>query len=137
MTDINAASLKVGDEIPALQLAPISRTTLALYAGASGDHNPIHIDLDFAKKYGLPDVIAHGMLVMAYAGRMLTNWVPQSTLKTYGVRFSSMIQIHAEITCTGRVAAIDDNGDVTVELQAADQNGDIKLSGTAVLGLAA
>ena len=43
----------------------ITRTTLALYAGASGDHNPMHIDIDFAKKAGFPDVFAQGMLVMA------------------------------------------------------------------------
>jgi acyl dehydratase len=64
-----------------LQLArdcpPISRATLALFAGASGDHNPIHIDLDVARSAGLDDVFAHGMLSMAYLGRLLTGWVPQ------------------------------------------------------------
>ena len=68
------SDIQVGSEIPALELAPITRFTLALYAGASGDHNPIHIDSDFAKKAGMPDVFAHGMLSMAYLGRMLTNW---------------------------------------------------------------
>ena len=47
----------------------ITRTTLALYAGASGDHNPMHIDIDFAKKAGFPDVFAQGMLVMAMLGQ--------------------------------------------------------------------
>ncbi|MGD9549587.1 MAG: MaoC/PaaZ C-terminal domain-containing protein, partial [Burkholderiaceae bacterium] len=54
--------LQVGDEMPVLELPPITRTTLALFAGASGDHNPIHIDIDFARKAGMPDVFAHGML---------------------------------------------------------------------------
>ena len=45
---------------------------LALFAGASGDHNPIHIDIDFARKAGMPDVFAHGMLSMAWLGRLLT-----------------------------------------------------------------
>ena len=67
------SDITVGTEIPALELPPITRTTLALYAGASGDHNPVHIDIDFAKKAGMPDVFAHGMLSMAYLGRMLTN----------------------------------------------------------------
>ncbi|GAO70694.1 MaoC family dehydratase [Comamonas sp. E6] len=57
--------VQVGDALPALELSPISRTTLALFAGASGDHNPIHIDTDFARKAGMPDVFAHGMLGMA------------------------------------------------------------------------
>ena len=48
------SDITVGTEIPALKFAPINRTTLALYAGASGDHNPIHIDSDFAKKAGMP-----------------------------------------------------------------------------------
>ena len=71
-------SLKVGDEIPALKIPPVSRHTLALYCGASGDHNPIHVDLDYAKSAGLDDVIAHGMLSAGYLARMLTDWVPQS-----------------------------------------------------------
>ena len=69
-------SLKVGDEIPALKMPPVSRHTLALYCGASGDHNPIHVDLDYAKSAGLDDVIAHGMLSAGYLARMLTDWVP-------------------------------------------------------------
>ncbi|MDP7614430.1 MAG: MaoC/PaaZ C-terminal domain-containing protein, partial [SAR324 cluster bacterium] len=59
-------SLNVGDEIPALTTPLISRHILALYCGASGDHNPIHVDLDFAKSSGLDDVIAHGMLSAGY-----------------------------------------------------------------------
>src|SRR6218665_1520500 len=68
--------MQVGDSIPALQLPAISRTTLALYAGASGDHNPIHIDIDFARSAGLDDVFAHGMLSAAYVGRPVTHWAP-------------------------------------------------------------
>ena len=55
---------QIGDELPSLITKPISRSMLALYAGASGDHNPIHIDIDLAKQTGLSDVITHGMLVM-------------------------------------------------------------------------
>ena len=56
MTDITFDSINVGDEIPVLTKDPISRYTLALYCGASGDHNPIHVDSDFAKGAGMPDV---------------------------------------------------------------------------------
>ena len=60
------ASVTVGALLPPLELAPITRLDLALYAGASGDHNPVHVDIDFARAAGLDDVFAHGMLSMAY-----------------------------------------------------------------------
>ena len=92
------ANLKVGDVLPAFSTEPISRWNLAMYLGASGDHNPIHVDIDFARKAGLPDVIAHGMLSMAWLGRLLTNWVPQQRLRGYGVRFLAMTQVGERIT---------------------------------------
>ena len=55
-------TVQVGDELPPLELPPVDRRMLALFAGASGDHNPIHIDLDFARRAGMPDVFAQGML---------------------------------------------------------------------------
>jgi len=85
MSAINFESLSVGDELPSLAKPLISRTTLALFAGASGDHNPIHIDIDFARAAGMDDVFAHGMLGMAYLGQLLTQWVPQQQLRSYGV----------------------------------------------------
>lgn len=136
MAETTFDSLSVGDTVPSLTVKPISRTTLALYAGASGDHNPIHIDIDFARQFGLDDVIAHGMLVMAYAGRMLTDWIPQTALQRFGVRFNAITAVHDEITCSGTVTARNDDGSVHVDLQAANQNGDIKLAGEAVLRLA-
>ena len=96
-------SLKVGDEIPAMISPPVSRHTLALYCGASGDHNPIHVDIDFAKSSGLDDVIAHGMLSAGYLGRMLTNWVPQSAIRNWKNRFTAMTQIGESVTCTGKI----------------------------------
>mgnify|MGYP000129604644 FL=1 len=96
-------SLKVGDEIPAMISPPVSRHTLALYCGASGDHNPIHVDLDFAKSSGLDDVIAHGMLSAGYLGRMLTNWVPQSAIRNWKNRFTAMTLIGESVTCSGKI----------------------------------
>ena len=69
-------SLKVGDEIPALTIPPLTRYTLALYFGASGGHNPIHVDIDFAKLSGLDEVIVQGMFSTGFLVRLLTNWVP-------------------------------------------------------------
>ena len=78
MTLSSFDALQVGDAIPVLELPPVSRLTLALYCGASGDHNPIHVDSDFARSAGMPDVFAHGMLSMAWLGRLLTDWVPDT-----------------------------------------------------------
>lgn len=136
MTFLNFETLNVGDSLPELKTAPISRTTLALFAGASGDHNPIHIDIDFAKKAGMDDVFAHGMLSMAYLGRLLTGWTPQKDIRTFNVRFTSITNLRDEITCSGKVIEKnDDDRTVTVEVAAANQQGDIKLAGEAVVSV--
>ena len=100
---IELSGLQAGTELPPLTVEPISRATLALFAGASGDHNPIHIDLDVARSAGLDDVFAHGMLSMAYLGRLLTDWVPQERLRSWQVRFTAITPVHGQPTCTGKV----------------------------------
>ena len=130
--------VKVGDELPALKLPRITRTTLALFAGASGDHNPVHIDLDFAKAAGMPDVFAHGMLPMAYLGRFLTQWAPQTQLRHYAVRFSAITPIGAKLTCGGKVVEkLERNGEKVVKLEigVVDDKGEVKLSGDALVAL--
>ena len=121
MTVPTFESLKVGDEIPALKIPPVSRHTLALYCGASGDHNPIHVDLDYAKSAGLDDVIAHGMLSAGYLARMLTDWVPQSAIRCINNRFTAMTHIGDSVTCTGKVVEKFEKGNeklVRLEMQA-------------------
>jgi acyl dehydratase len=86
-------TVQVGDELPALQLPPVNRTTLALFGGASGDHNPIHIDIDVARRAGMPDVFAQGMLGMAWLGRLLTSWAPQSRLRQFDARFQGITHL--------------------------------------------
>ncbi len=98
------AELNVGDEIPELQLPPLTRHVLALYCGASGDHNPIHVDIDFARDVaGLDDVIGHGTLTMAYLGRLLTNWVKQDCIRQFSTRFVAVSRVGDCITCKGRI----------------------------------
>lgn len=131
-------SITVGQRIPDLVLPPISRTTLALYAGASGDHNPNHIDIDYAREAGMPDVFAHGMLSMAYLGRMLTNWVPQHKIRQFDARFTSITHVGDQITCTGEVEEkVEYHGErlLSLRLKAVNQNGDIKIVGSALVAL--
>ena len=96
-------TVQVGDEIPLLSTEPITRQKLALYCGASGDHNPIHVDIDFAKKSGLDDVIAHGMLSAGYLAQMITNWVPQANLRSLNNRFTAMTKVGDSVTCSGEI----------------------------------
>ena len=138
MSKISFDTVKVGDTLPALQLPPVDRTMLALFAGASGDHNAIHIDIDYARKAGMPDVFAHGMLSMAYLGRLLTNWVPQHALRQFGVRFVAISQVGDRITCRGTVVEkfeADGEKRVRLELATVDADGQTKLSGDAVVAL--
>jgi acyl dehydratase len=127
-------TMTVGTRLPPLRIEPMSRTTLALFAGASGDHHPIHIDLDYARAAGLDDVFAHGMLSMAYVGRLLTNWLPQNDLRSLDVRFTAITPVHARPTCTGRITAIeqvDGERRATIELAVTLADGTVTLLGTA------
>lgn len=130
--------ITVGSELPPLQIASISRTTLALFAGASGDHNPMHIDIDVAKSAGLDDVFAHGMLSMAYLGRLLTDWVDPQSIRSYRVRFAAITPIHGKPTATGKITAIDDvDGErrATIDLTVTLADGTVTLTGDAVVAL--
>ena len=133
------SEVEVGAAIPSLTQRPITRQTLAVYCGASGDHNPVHVDIDFARAAGLPDVIAHGMLVMAYMGRTLTQWVSQEQIRGFSTRFMAMTQISDAITCTGAVLEkLERDGEklVRVSISAADQRGEVKTAGEALIALA-
>ena len=98
--------MAVGDTLPALVRGPIDRATLALFAGASHDHVPLHIDSDFAKTAGMDDVFAHGMLSMAWLAQMLTQWAPQARLRRWSVRFTAITPLHATVTCRGEIVDI-------------------------------
>jgi acyl dehydratase len=131
-------SVQVGDELPVLELPPVDRGMLALFAGASGDHNPIHIDIDFARRAGMPDVFAHGMLGMAWVGRLLTRWTPQATLRRFEVRFQGITQLGDAICCRGRVVEkllLGGERCVRVEVESADQLGQVKIAGIAIVAL--
>ncbi|HYP72332.1 MAG TPA: MaoC family dehydratase [Variovorax sp.] len=130
--------LKVGDTLPPLVLPAINRTTLALFAGASGDHNRVHIDIDYVRAAGMTDVFAHGMLSMAYLGRLLTQWVDQRRIRSFGVRFTGITHLGHVITCTGKVVdLLEVNGEqrAKVEIQTANQYGDVKIVGDAIVAL--
>lgn len=130
--------LNIGDTIPSLVKRPINRTTLALFAGASNDHNPMHIDIDFAKKSGFNDVFAHGMLVMAYLGQVVTNWVPQTAIREFSTRFKAITNLGDELSCSGVVKekmVLNGENCVKLALSVVNQAGEEKLAGSAIIAL--
>ena len=138
MKMIDVEDISIGMSLPMMVLPPISRQTLAVYCGASGDHNPTHVDIDFAKESGLDDVIAHGMLIMSYLGRMLTSWAPPQMLKSFESRFLKMTRIGDIITVKGEVinkSIVNNKWVIDLDLEACDQSGEVKLSGNASIVL--
>ena len=135
MAELRYDDIAVGTELPLLRAEPISRLTLALYCGASGDHNPIHVDSDFARAAGMDDVFAHGMLVMATMARVVTGWVPQRAIRALNTRFVAITHVGDHIACSGSVVEKLAGRQVRVVLTAKDQSGIVKLTGEAIVEL--
>ena len=138
MPSANYKTASVGDQLPELRLPAVDRTMLALFAGASGDHVPLHIDTDFARRAGMPDVFAHGMLGMAWVGRLITNWAPQSALRSFNVRFLAITHLGNAPVLSGKVVELfeqDGERRARLEVQMANQFGQTKILGDAVVAL--
>ncbi|MFN8156503.1 MAG: MaoC family dehydratase [Candidatus Nanopelagicales bacterium] len=133
--------VEVGTELPPLSV-PLQRVNLIMYAGASGDFNPIHWNERFAKAVGLPDVIAHGMLTMASAGRIVTDWVGDpGAVVEYGVRMTRPVVVPdddkgAVVEITAVVGAKNDDGTVRVDIVAKSQDVTVLGKAQAVVRLA-
>ena len=123
--------ITIGQEMPKLVKGPIQKLQHVIYAGASGDFNPLHTDDEFAKMVGMKDgVITHGMFIMGTIGQAITDWVPKKYLKKFGVRFQGMTKPGNTITVTGKVIDKMIDGNIIIcEVQAADESGDIKATG--------
>ena len=132
--------VEVGSTLPAREF-PITRATLVRYAGASGDFNVIHWNERVAKSVGLPDVIAHGMLTMATAGRVVTDWAGDpGAVESYGVRYKAPVDVPdddngATDVVEGTVEEKLDGGRVVVGLTARVGEGDVLSGARAVVRL--
>ncbi len=100
-----------GMALPELVKGPISQIQLVRYAGASGDFNPIHTVPEIALMVGLPGTIAHGMLIMAIAGQLITDWAGAGSLRRFKVRFSGMTRPAETLVCRGEVSGLEEAGD--------------------------
>lgn len=127
--------LAVGTSREATVVEDLTRTQLVMYAGASGDYNPLHTDEVFATKAaGFPGVFAHGMLTMALTGKALTDWVGDGRLRTFGVQFRGQVWPGDSLTTTMTVRGLRDaDGESLVDLDVVtrNQNGDVVLTGAA------
>jgi acyl dehydratase len=131
--------VRVGDVLPELVLPAIDRALLCRFAGASGDLNPIHVDIDFARRAGMPDVFAHGMLGMAWLGRLLTGWRPQSCLRSFSVRFMALTHLGNQPVLRGQVVELLEEDGVPlarVAVEMLNQYGQLKIQGEALVALA-
>ena len=136
MTNIRFDDVEVGFELPILTHS-YKRQDLINYANASGDQNRIHLDEEFAKSVGLPDVIAHGMLTMALAGNVVTNWLKDiNAIKSFSVKFSSPVVVpnNSEGTLvefTGKIEEKIDNKQIKIGLEARCQG--VKVLGRSII----
>ena len=132
---LKASELSVGDRHEETVVDNLTRAQIVQYAGASGDYNPIHTDEVFAREIaGYPTVFAHGMLTMGLTGRMVTNFVGDGRLKSYGVRFRAQVWPGDTLTASATVAELreEDGGHlVDLELSTVNQDGTEVLSGRA------
>ena len=149
MAVINYDDIEVGNKMPAYTSAPITRTHLVRYAGASGDFNPLHYDQTFARMIGMKNIIAHGMLIMGIAGEAITSWIENKYLRKFNVRFLSMTEPvdwddtdntkdRATIIVKGEVVKkFEENGEkrIQCDIIAQDALGSKKLSGFFIAAL--
>lgn len=127
-------------EVVAQRTVKIERINLVMYAGASGDFNPIHWNETFAKAVGLPDVIAHGMYTQAQLGRLLMELVGDpGRILSFSVRFSAPVVVPqdggAKVDLTATVEAVDD-GVATLALRAVCGGADVVKDAVATIRVA-
>ena len=128
---LKASELKVGDTYTERVVEDLKRTQVVMYAGASGDYNPVHTDELFTTQVaGYPGVFAHGMLTMGMTGRMLTNYVGDGRLTEFGVRFTNQVFPGDTLDSTATVTAISE-GLVEIAVSTVNQEGNEVAKGSA------
>jgi len=146
---VNYDDVEVGDKMPVYTSAPITRTHLVRYAGASGDFNPLHHDETFIKMIGMNNVIAHGTLIMGIVGEAITSWIENKHLRKFNSRFLSMTEPvdlndmentkdRAIIIVSGEIVRkFEENGERRIQCDIIAQNalGSKKLSGFFIAAL--
>jgi acyl dehydratase len=136
---VRVGDVQVGDTRSMVVVDNLTRTRIVMYAGASGDYNPLHSDEVYTTKVaGYPSVFAHGMLSMGATGRVLTDWFGVDRLTRYGVRFVNQVWPGDSLTATVTVDAVRQDGDrhlVDLVVTTTNQDGKPVVTGTATARL--
>jgi acyl dehydratase len=123
-----ASELRVGDVHTEVVVDDLTRTQIVQYSGASGDYNPLHSDEIFATQVaGFPGIFAHGMLTMGLTGKMVTNYVGDGRLRSFGGRFRAQVWPGDTLSARAEVVDIRSDGDgasvVELRITTANQHG--------------
>jgi len=134
---LEISKLAVGTELPPM-VKPVRQEEINLYARASGDYNPIHIDEEFAKKTPLNGTIAHGMLILAYISELMTASFGKSWLEcgSLDVRFRAPARPGDHISVSGQVSSVAPEGDATLvkcSVSCRNQDDEVNISGEAAV----
>jgi acyl dehydratase len=121
----------VGDRAPAID-HQLTRTDLVMYAGASGDFNPMHHDEVAAQAAGLPSVFGHGMFTAGLLATAVTNYVGIGNLTSYRVRFTKQTWPGETLSTTVAVSEKRPNNEIVLECAVVNENGEAKIQGEAV-----
>ena len=129
----------VGDTVTRTLVDDLKRTQIVMYAGASGDFNALHTDEVYATQVaGFPTVFAHGMLVMAMSGRVVTEVLGVENLQRFGGRFTGQVWPGDTLTATLVVDSVEPDGDgqvVQVGVRTVNQADEVVFSGSAAARL--
>ncbi len=132
---LKASQISVGDTFEDVLVVDLKRTMLVMYAGTSGDYNPLHTDDLYTREVaGYPGVFAHGMLTMGITGRLVTDRFGAENVKKYGVRFTNQVWPGDDLIGKAVVDAIRKEGGETLvdmTITTTNQKGDVVLSGYA------
>lgn len=123
---LSADEIAVGETRSLELFDGLTRTQIVMYAGASGDYNPLHSDEVYTKEIaGYPSIFAHGMLTMGASGRVVTDWVGAENLTRYSARFVSQVWPGDTLTATATVEAVRvSDGETLVDLSIVTVNQD-------------
>ncbi len=107
MTDL---APRLGEKLPSRVIGPFFAADLAAYASASGDSNPLHLDLPFAQSFGFPARPVHGMRLLAAFEPILREWRPDLFAQSLLGQFLTPVIEGEAATLSGRVVKIEAAG---------------------------
>ena len=134
---LKLTEIKIGKDLPG-RVKQITQEEIDLYAKASRDFNPIHIDPVFALQTAAKGTIAHGMLVLAYVSQMMTeafgmNWLSGGR---FNIRFKAPARPADILTIQGKVEKIENQGlqtQVVCSVLCSNQDNEANITGEAIV----